>query len=824
MILDRSQQEIVDISGSHALVLAGPGCGKTHILARRIIEARSRDAVDFADMACLTFTNRASREMNRRILAELGYMPDGLFIGNIHRFCIRFLYENALLADDMTVIDEDDRDLWLSETLGVRRDFDRKCVLDTAILLYQQEHDFPAALRRRLSFKPDQSHIRAATAYRDFKTENRLVDFDDLLLLTYDALSRPHTEHLRYCAYRWIQVDEVQDLTPLQLAIIDLITAPGRTTAVYFGDEQQAIFEFIGAGGPALDKLKERYRDSTFRLRRNYRSAPYLVSLCNDFAATCMALDRSGLPECDSPSDAPANSLQLLMAGDWNLTNAVAAKAREWLADPGSGNIALLVRTNDEAEDISALLSAHGISHNLISRKDLFRRPAYKTLFAHFAVLSNPMRLSEWAALLFRTKSVATLAEARSFVYTLRKLGATPADLISSDGQTALTRLTLNFSQSDVVVVDTETTGLDPATDDVIQIAAVRYHNGCRVDDGGFEVLIATDRPIPPMLGDGTPNPMLAAMRTGHPLPADEALAAFASYADGAVICAHNATFDCAILRANYRRRATVAPPRCICSEPIDTLAIARLLYPFRRSYRLESLIQWLGIQGVNSHNAVDDVAATTALLERLYTKASEMTGPLTQFLQQPLVSRIRRLMDKNYRPVYENSRSALDDSSATLPSEMDLAYRSLTESGFIPPIDRWTEVLRFIDATLADSACPSFYSQLHSRLYELRTFNEGDLIDSAAERLTVLTVHKAKGLEFDDVIIFNACERTFRSSAESDRVFYVAFSRARRRLALFCAGPLATSVAAVSRHFTPIPPAQVEASALLERLHSPRR
>ena len=76
MILDRSQQEIVDIRGERALVLAGPGCGKTHILAQRIIAAHGRDDVAFDDMVCLTFTNRASREMTRRIDAECGYSPD----------------------------------------------------------------------------------------------------------------------------------------------------------------------------------------------------------------------------------------------------------------------------------------------------------------------------------------------------------------------------------------------------------------------------------------------------------------------------------------------------------------------------------------------------------------------------------------------------------------------------------------------------------------------------------------------------------------------------------------------------------------------------
>ncbi len=635
---DSSQRQIIDIHGSRALVLAGPGCGKTHLLTRRIIHAHADLGIPFADMICLTFTNRASREMNSRILDELGSMPQGLFVGNLHRFCSRFLHDNRLLGHDTSLLDEDDRDTWLADSLGIRRKFELKQTVDLAMLHSQRAADFPDPLLRRLDFIPSPAHIRAAEAYREYKSANHLIDFDDLMLLTYRALSSHRRGSLLYSSYRWLQVDEVQDLTPLQLAIIDLISADGPSTAVYLGDEQQAIFEFIGAGGPALDKLKQRCSDNIYRLARNYRSPAYLVSLCNDFAAACLGISRDLLPEAADSSQRPAGAMQLLPATDCNLTNAVAAKVRQWTDAEPSCRIAVLTRTNDLAEDISALLTAHGIDNTLVSRNDLFRRVAFKTVYAHLAVVADPNRTAEWARLLYQTGAVATHTEARGLVGRLRDLGLTPVTLL--------------------------------------------------IDDA---------------------------------MPEDAR--------------------DCA-----------------------------------------------------------------------------------RDFVASPVVRRIAQKFRTNYGPLYSHTTAMLsatepgDDN--TLAAEMNHAYTYLNSHGYISAIGRWPAVVTFVGRTFAGSRPDTtFASQLFSRLSELRTFNEGDLLTD--ERVTVITVHKAKGLEFDNVIICDVARHPAGRGGDDSRVYYVAFSRARQRLAVFHTGHPSTPVATVIRHFDLISPDEVEAMSLLERLHS---
>ena len=628
MPADNSREHIITLSGRRALVLAGPGCGKTHLLSQRIIHAHAVDGVPFEKMICLTFTNRASREMNSRIRAELGYTPHNLFVGNLHRFCCRLLNDNALLPAGTSLLDEDDRDAWLAESLGARRKFERKQISDLAMLLFQQEHDFPEPLRRRLDFTASPQLVNAANAYRDFKAEHRLVDFDDLLLLAYIHLSSAPRNSLRGSDYTWVQVDEVQDLTPLQLAIVDLITADGPSTVVYLGDEQQAIFEFIGAGGPALDKLKLRCADRIFRLGRNYRSPSYLVELCNHFAVSCLGLSADNLPTAVENVVRTDDSLRLLYASDYNLPNAAAACVRAWHNEHPDQRIAVLTRTNDEAEDISALLSAHRLDHTLVGRNDLFRRYPYKTVCAHLSAIVSPSPSAEWSQLLFRTRAVPTLNEARGMMRQLDALAINPSMLLAD--------------------------------------------------------------------------------------------------------------------------------------EPLNTASVQHA------------------------------------------------------FLSSPTVRHIAEKFRRAYLPLYKKSLEQLRDPNTTVADLADAAHDYLTSCNFIPQIPRWNAVSDFLRRLYPETAVES---SLRSRLAELRTFNEGDLLDH--DSITVITIHKAKGLEFDNVVIYNAAQRNMPHGGDDARVLYVAMSRARRRLAVFSAGRPSANIAAIAAMLTTVPPDTVEASALIERLHS---
>ena len=104
---DKEQLKAINANGGYYLVLAPPGCGKTDILSERIVRAKQQ-GVGFEDMLCLTFTNRASRGMRDRVRQKVGEEACNIFVGHVHRYCSNFLYNNALVPENSSIIDEDD--------------------------------------------------------------------------------------------------------------------------------------------------------------------------------------------------------------------------------------------------------------------------------------------------------------------------------------------------------------------------------------------------------------------------------------------------------------------------------------------------------------------------------------------------------------------------------------------------------------------------------------------------------------------------------------------------------------------------------------------
>lgn len=826
---DSRQEYICNLHGSHYLVLAGPGCGKTHILAQRVFIAHEAKNEAFADMLCLTFTNRAAREMQQRIENYLGYRPDGLFVGNLHRFCLHLLFENEIIHPDTSILDDDDFEAYTEGLYGKHTAAASLRFIQVARLFRQTELELPKELHERLSTPPSDTEWENARTYCRYKEQNRLLDFDDILILAYDALRWGRADTMN--AYKWIQIDEVQDISPLQLAIVDMLEAPGATV-MYLGDEQQAIFAFIGAGGPVLNKLAKRCDENVHHLMRNYRSPKQLVDLCNDLAACHLGIDRRLLPESVIGR---ANDIvnTLYQCAPSQMCAVAAENARNWLQRDAEGTVAVLARTNREARAVSQFFESIRLPHLLFSQKDVFRGVDFKTLWSHLAVCADPLRPAEWARLLYQTKACRNLSIAREVMGMLEKAAISGDELLTFNRSTMTERLFASgqSESSTIVVLDTETTGLDVFKDDIIQICAVKMRGGKPVAGSEFEVFIRTDREIPPTLGN-LPNPMVEAYANAELLDADTAIGLFVEYIsrEQCIIAGHNLDFDLRILRSNIRRRTKLEVPDTLMPERpvLDTLKLSRLLLPHFKSYRLEYLIKQLKIDGVNSHNAADDVHATALLINEL-VKLSEAAVAHTNTLRmnKALVMTARKLADV-YGELYfvtRNQMEVADENAAnSLGNTMFNSYLYLLSHNCIRPIEHFHYILDLVNYVITGPGSQgTFHHQLQAHLRDLLTFNEGDLFSLGIirERLNVMTVHKAKGLEMDHVIIYDAANG-YGDFEEYLRVLYVAFSRARQTLQVGITRPFTRGLEALEKHFDCLPAGVVNALAMRGRRISP--
>ena len=855
--LDKYQIPVVEANQGYHLVLASPGCGKTHILAERIRYARER-SVKYEDMLCLTFTNRAAREMTNRIQKVVGGDFSELMVGNVHRFCSKFLFEQGRIPADSAIIDDEEAvsiiaDYRNEDEEGVIRDFNRYKGYQTIIFfqhfIYQMEHQHPwKYYLHPESFTDDDreavKHICAsqkieydeqavvniyhhaqeymdeanaprldgktadrirvllwkmyyANCYARYKEENHLFDFEDLLLYTYDIYRSDPT-----CKrYPWIQVDEVQDLNGMQLAIIDLLTAEDNPMVMYLGDEQQAIFSFMGAKVETLTLLKMRCKGNIHHLQRNHRSPKYLLDVFNDYAEKQLKIDRELLPLSDNDTKATSGDLRIIHSSTIEAEHKdITTEALSLYEQNKEERTAVIVSANSDADRISEAMTEAGLTHFKVSGRDLFDTPDVKLLLAHLSVLSNEHNSIAWTRIMKGVHAFPSHALARRFNWKLKQLALSPSDFLLYPESCYTAEFLRAYNEEEIVVFDTETTGLNVFQDDIIEIAAIRIKGGEVVGEP-LDLYIETDKPILPMLGDKE-NPMYAIyhekMSTGELLSPSDALRRFLAYVGTSPILGHNANYDYNILDNNLQRYCndTMQAHDIRC---FDSLKLIRLLAPSLHSYKLESLLETFQLAGVNSHQAIDDVKATVSLVRLCAEKAREKQAQQAAFIRHPKVKPFANVLHSNYGERYREAVNRLyklsTDHEPALVSELSAAYNAFRSDGLINDIPRLDYILRYLridmltDETVANALAP----QLSQYVMDINTLKEADFCNSKSilERIYVTTVHKAKGLEFDNVIIFdaadgrypNAYNKTKQQDEEDARKFYVAMSRAKRRL-----------------------------------------
>ena len=588
----------------------------------------------------------------------------------------------------------------------------------------------------------------------------------------------------------------MQDLNPLQLALVDLL-ATDDATIVYLGDEQQAIFSFIGAKLETLEALKRRCNDNIHHLHTNYRSPKYLLDLQNDYAVRNLHIDRNLLPATHNSSLLTPNSqdLCLLDVGDAELESYYTARfAKRYgdLDDDPMGKVAVLVSTNREADDVGETMTAMGIPHFKISGTDLFSLPAVRLMLAHLSVLTDENVFIAWARLLWGLRVVPTYTAARTMMRELRSAALLPTDFLLYPGSSYLQEFISAYDEEDLVIFDTETTGLNPDTDDIIQIAAVRVRRG-KVVGKPFNIILETDKELPATVG-GHPNPMLEVYRNSRRHPRAEGLRMFMDYCKDNVLVGHNVEYDYQILRNNLLREKTLNSQLSILNSTryFDTLKYIRLVRPRLRHYRLEQLIETLHLEGQNSHRADDDIMATLSLLNFCHTAALPMVADQRHYLADhaKTIDKFRQ----RYADLYlHGTQASSQQNTSTLVDELKYTYTKLLEAKLIEPLEKWPHLLHYLEADLIRTDLfPTLRQQLDRYVIDLCTTKEADLCGgSLQERYIISTVHKAKGLEFNTVLVYRAIDGSYPGSRswtdkqiqEDARRLFVALSRAKKHL-----------------------------------------
>ena len=840
---DEYQKAVISLDSGYHLVLAPPGCGKTDILAERVARAMSR-GIKADEMLCLTFTNRAARGMRSRIVDRLNIHGEvNLFVGNVHRFCSHFLFDNGIVSKSSTVIEaKESADIIqniLKEDIGYcgnSTPFEQtQLVEDIAKLqhiLTLVENDclhtilpnldvfkrylfselfkaiglpfsfenfikiFNGTIQTNQPLNGQNGSllniIRTASRYLAYKQENNLLDFDDLLVTTY-IYGMTHREEIK--KYKWVQIDEVQDLSPFQFAIIDIFTeySPESVT-VYLGDEQQAIFSFIGAKLATLEMIRKRCGENMHRLYNNYRSPKYLLDIFNTYANMQLDVNPCFLPCTQNCIQPEHDALRIIGFEDKNSEAVgVADLVKEKLTENPNERIAVLVPWNKDANIVSKYLDKLNIRHFKISGDDIFTQPDVQFLFAHLQVMQNETNIMAWSRLLVGMRICDGTARANTLLKQMRNACILPTDLLRNDGSSYMQDLQ-KCCTSDYIIYDTETTGLNVFEDDIVQIAAMKIRNGLVTDK--FSILLRTEKELPKMLGD-IENPLIAEYENGEQHERSEGLKQFLNFCEGLPLIGHNVEYDYNILDNNLKRDCGYKHFKSEYPVYFDTLKAARIVEPRIKKYKLKYLLEYFNQVGENSHLATDDIVATKSLLDYLISAFEMKKKQHAEVLAK--LDDVGKELKEGYATLYSKTRGNLylqygNDHESAVVTELKNLYDYALTKGWIHKIEKISYIFNFFEEDVINIyKYPTLKQQLEAYLIDILTYREADLCESSSikENVFISTVHKAKGLEFESVIVFESTDGVYPFFAknspedikESARLFYVALSRAKKRL-----------------------------------------
>jgi DNA helicase-2/ATP-dependent DNA helicase PcrA len=398
--LNEQQFAAVTAPPGPALVIAGAGSGKTRTLTYRVAYLLEQ-GIPADRILLLTFTNKAAREMMRRVADLLGQELNSLWGGTFHSIGNRILRKHAERLGyqrDFTILDREDAK-HLITTCVVESAIDVKAtrfpkaeVLGEIFSLAVNTHRDPAAILKEQydhfeRLAPQIADVQARYAAR--KRSTNAMDFDDLLalwlkLLQDDADAREHYQR----RFQFILVDEYQDTNKLQSDLIDLLAARHHNVMAV-GDDAQSIYAWRGANYQNILKFPERYPEAKiYKIETNYRSTPEILGVANSAIAANARQFAKQLAPARKSGARPVT----VVCQDASEQAAFVAQRVLQLREEGVdlNKMAVLYRSHFHALELQLELTRRNIPFSITSGIRFFEQAHIKDVTAYLKLVLNP--------------------------------------------------------------------------------------------------------------------------------------------------------------------------------------------------------------------------------------------------------------------------------------------------------------------------------------------------------------------------------------------------------------------------------------------------
>ena len=843
---NKKQQQVINELNQNILLSAGAGTGKTNVLSYRVANILNKNRANADEILCLTFTNKACRELKNRITSQLDFeTANKITIRTIHGFAYQVITTTAKKAQtifkEFVIFDDEDQKTLIRQTIAnfpKARALDIQYIVNCIEQLKQEralkhiytediEADYTTIYHQHLKFNKtfNQQQSDNLTKFFQFDGLNIIInyelalqqmhglDYKDLIANAYRLFQDENICSSWRKRYKYIMIDEMQDTSSFEYTMLENLFPANNI--MLCGDEFQTIYEWRGSNPQKiLTAFTKKYNPLIINFNENYRSTKLLLEMAYNTLINLFCKEtilHSYAKNLLSKSSELGHKIELKQA------NSLANEA-QWIFQnivnllplvKTPTQIAILVRQNNYLQNLTLHLNYLANIYNQKNQEEpihfiqidnirFFKRQEIKDVLSIMKYLINPndyLSLQRILINLIPNIGIRTIKQISSAEYLQN--GLRLSDFINANFQNPnyepFSDLISAYLSKDIIVFDIEGTGTDIFADNIIQLSAIKIRKGKKIAE--FNRYLKSDKPV----GDSEKVHHISDeyLQTHGENP-KLVLQEFCQFIQDAIITGHNIRgYDMDILNQNLLKHNL--KPVDFSNINFDTLDLVRRFYPNLPNHKLEFLSNHFQFETKSNHNSLDDVFATWELLHKLLEDKIIPTAKKRSELinkQKNKFIHVAQIFQKLHNILNDNL--LLENLIAQIVEEFDLVniYKAnATQDGAVR-LENIRNLFRLAKAELNSHRGTNGIKELLQ--YASLSNTDLDALTSSHPKIPIITIHQAKGLEFDYEFLAGMNDDIFPSyfstrngsiTEEEKRLFYVAITRAKKALFLSSSG-----------------------------------
>lgn len=843
---NKKQQQVINELNQNILLSAGAGTGKTNVLSYRVANILNKNRANADEILCLTFTNKACRELKNRITSQLDFeTANKITIRTIHGFAYQVITTTAKKAQtifkEFVIFDDEDQKTLIRQTIAnfpKARALDIQYIVNCIEQLKQEralkhiytediEADYTTIYHQHLKFNKtfNQQQNDNLTKFFQFDGLNIIInyelalqqmhglDYKDLIANAYRLFQDENICSSWRKRYKCIMIDEMQDTSSFEYTMLEKLFPANNI--MLCGDEFQTIYEWRGSNPQKiLTAFTKKYNPLIINFNENYRSTKLLLEMAYNTLINLFCKEtilHSYAKNLLSKSSELGHKIELKQA------NSLANEA-QWIFQnivnllplvKTPTQIAILVRQNNYLQNLTLHLNYLANIYNQknqeapihfiqIDNIRFFKRQEIKDVLSIMKYLINPndyLSLQRILINLIPNIGIRTIKQISSTEYLQN--GLRLSDFINANFQNPnyepFSDLISAYLSKDIIVFDIEGTGTDIFADNIIQLSAIKIRKGKKIAE--FNRYLKSDKPV----GDSEKVHHISDeyLQTHGENP-KLVLQEFCQFIQDAIITGHNIRgYDMDILNQNLLKHNL--KPVDFSNINFDTLDLVRRFYPNLPNHKLEFLSNHFQFETKSNHNSLDDVFATSELLHKLLEDKIIPTAKKRSELinkQKNKFIHVAQIFQKLHNILNDNL--LLENLIAQIVEEFNLVniYKAnATQDGAVR-LENIRNLFRLAKAELNSHRGTNGIKELLQ--YASLSNTDLDALTSSHPKIPIITIHQAKGLEFDYEFLAGMNDDIFPSyfstrngsiTEEEKRLFYVAITRAKKALFLSSSG-----------------------------------